>query len=565
MKGYLQLGMCGLFIATAGANLPAEVRFNKTVIDENHRAESSAAVDMNNDGRLDIVAGNYWYEAPTWERHKWRELSMQGGYADVRCDYGVDYNGDGWTDIATVHRAPVIEWLENPGEQGGKWKAHKIGESTRTKGVVFEDVDGDGRRDFVGAVGQDGKTVAWWKAPTKGGKGWKKIIIGPKGGDLHGLGVGDLNRDGNNDIITRFGWYASPSDPVSGQWKWHQLERGQTHRMEVYDFDGDGDNDIAAGAPHDYGLYWWSQKSGDDGPRQWQRKVIDDSISQMNTVNGADIDGDGDMDLVSGKRWKAHHGKDPGTDEPAVLVWYELQRNGEKATFTRHVIDDDSGIGYIVTVADIDGDGDEDVITSNQKGVFLFEQQGEPEFYPLVETFDRGGWLNARNKKHWSREGNTLIGKATEQIDYNDYLMTHGTFGDFVLTCDVKLVPNTGNSGIQFRSVPLPNAEIKGYQADIGKGWWGSIYEEHGRGLLHNGYKGRGEKAVQPGQWNHYVLYAVGDKMRVEINGTVCTHLHDDKRSNGMIALQIHSGPPMKVRFRDLQLRLIKGQKKAGK
>ena len=82
-------------------------------------------------------------------------------------------------------------------------------------------------------------------------------------------------------------------------------------------------------------------------------------------------------DLVTGKRFYAHQGHDPGGKEPAVLYWFEFSRAGGKPTWTPHQIDDDSGIGTQFTVADVNGDGKLDIVTSNKKGTFVFENVTE--------------------------------------------------------------------------------------------------------------------------------------------------------------------------------------------
>ena len=97
---------------------------------------------------------------------------------------------------------------------------------------------------------------------------------------------------------------------------------------------------------------------------------------------------------------------------------------------------------------------------------------------------------------------------------------------DFKLSLKVKLTPNKENSGIQFRSVPLPDGEMRGPQADIGAGWWGKLYEESGRGLL---AKEGGEKFVKPDEWNDYVVEAIGGHVKIWINGNLCTDYADDK------------------------------------
>ena len=118
----------------------------------------------------------------------------------------------------------------------------------------------------------------------------------------------------------------------------------------------------------------------------------------------------------------------------------------------------------------------------------------------------------------------------------------------------VKLVPNEGNSGIQFRSEPLPRGEVKGYQADVGVGWWGKLYEEHGRELL---WKESGEAHVKKGEWNRYEIIAVGSRIRTYINCQLCVDLDDPPGAKrGIVAFQLHSGGAFEVRYRDLKLEL---------
>ena len=127
--------------------------------------------------------------------------------------------------------------------------------------------------------------------------------------------------------------------------------------------------------------------------------------------------------------------------------------------------------------------------------------------------------------------------------------------GDFRLMLKVKLTPNAGNSGVQFRSESLPGGDVKGPQADIGAGWWGKLYEEHGRGLL---WDKSGEDHIKPGEWNTYEIVAKGPEVRTFLNGQPCVTLVDEKLARrGIFALQIHSGPAMEVRFKDLQLEVI--------
>src|SRR6202043_3565654 len=106
---------------------------------------------------------------------------------------------------------------------------------------------------------------------------------------------------------------------------------------------------------------------------------------------------------------------------------------------------------------------------------------------------------------------------------------------DFRLTVKVKLTPNKENSGVQFRSEALPGGEVKGYQADVGAGWWGKLYEGNGRGIL---WDKSGEEHVKADEWNTCEIVATGSRIRTSINGKLCVDLDDPKGARrGIFAL----------------------------
>jgi putative membrane-bound dehydrogenase-like protein len=166
---------------------------------------------------------------------------------------------------------------------------------------------------------------------------------------------------------------------------------------------------------------------------------------------------------------------------------------------------------------------------------------------------DLAGWQGERAL--WSVEDGQIVGR-TSGLDRNEFLANDLVFGDFRLRCQVQLVDNRGNSGIQFRSEQLADGLVKGYQADVGAGWWGKLYEEHGRGLL---WPKSGEAHVKPG-WNTYEVLATGSRIRTWINGQLCVDLDDPAGAKrGIIALQLHSGGPTEVRYKDFELELDPG------
>ncbi len=161
---------------------------------------------------------------------------------------------------------------------------------------------------------------------------------------------------------------------------------------------------------------------------------------------------------------------------------------------------------------------------------------------------DLGGWDG--DEQLWRVDNGEIVGSSKTGLSRNEFLKSQMVFGDFRLVCQVKLAPNKENSGIQFRSEPLPSGEVRGCQADVGAGWWGKLYEEQGRGLL---WDKSGEQFVHRDDWNTYEVLAIGSRIQTALNGHLCVDLEDAKAAKqGIVAFQLHAGGPLEVRFKDL-------------
>jgi len=361
-----------------------EVKFEKIVVDYTFRAEGVATGDIDKDGDIDIFAGDIWYEAPDWKIHEIRDVGQYDGtkgYSRCFANFAQDVNGDGWIDSIVVEiPGDPCKWYENPQGKDAHWKERMIWTSACNETPIFEDLLGTGKKVLTFGVYDDQK-LAWFSIPKDlEGKWDAHWISGPKSPGAerfsHGLGIGDINSDGRNDVIIIQGWYEAPEDRARTEWTFHKTYLGpEASTMFAYDVDGDGDSDVISTSAHAYGMWWFEQKKTEKGI-EFKEHMICNDFSQTHAVCLVDINGDGIKDIVTGKRFFAHQGGDPGAKEPAMLYWFELIRpEPGKVKFIRHEIDSDSGVGTQFEMADMNGDGKPDVVTSNKKGVRVFIQK----------------------------------------------------------------------------------------------------------------------------------------------------------------------------------------------
>lgn len=177
-------------------------------------------------------------------------------------------------------------------------------------------------------------------------------------------------------------------------------------------------------------------------------------------------------------------------------------------------------------------------------------------FTPIFNGKDLTGWEG--NLELWKVENGMLVGDSPG-INHNEFLATEKKYGDFELRLEFRLRNGVGNTGVQFRSEREPNSTaVIGYQADLGQIFWGCLYDEHRRNrVLVQAPKSLFD-VLKKNDWNEYVIRAEGDHIVLKINGhtTVDYHEPDDKIARtGLIALQVHSGGPMRIEFRNIRIR----------
>lgn len=363
--------------------------FERIQLSDVFYAEGGAIGDINGDGTPDVVAGPYWYAGPDYrQQHAFKEPQAFDplDYSDTFFAHVHDFNGDAWNDILIIgFPGEAAFWYENPQGSDGHWERHLAFPTVDNESAELMDFTGDGQPEMVFLT--DGYLGYATFDPDRPTEPWTFHRVSEQhewGRYTHGLGAGDVNGDGLPDLLLAEGWWENPGFDVDELWTHHAVDFGRGGaQMHTFDVDGDGLNDVVTSLEaHEWGLAWFRQTPGGAFEKNLiTGEEIEDSpygvrFSQPHAVRAADVDQDGLMDIVTGKRWWAHGDSgDPEPNAPAVLYWFKLTRSetGE-ASFIPYLIDDNSGVGVDATIGHLDGDAYPDILIVNKKGTFVFNQ-----------------------------------------------------------------------------------------------------------------------------------------------------------------------------------------------
>jgi hypothetical protein len=432
---------CGSAAPAAAGEAPRELMFVPVKIDgpvhdpARHTywfgpfTECASVLDIDGDGRLDIGAGRNYYIAPKWTRYSDYRDGAETNGPDVDDNYEgtMDVNNDGRMDVLSSGwmRRQGIWWYENPGKLGEKWKSHALHPADGLEGMVIGNLSGRSDKDVLVNyfARKPGRGLIWFEhidqAPW-----FKEHVLGPEHvGVVHGSGIGDINGDGRNDVVTPHGWFEAPARPTEEPWTWrpdYQFTPFGSDRpggaglpMLVTDANQDGRNDIIIGSDHGYGLAWYEQKM-EGGKHSFVHHWIETDFPTFHTMALADLDGDGKSELITGKQLLAHNGGDVGGYEPVFVFYYTI----DKGRFERHIVSyshltpyfgpdakDEPppnyivGVGMRLQVEDLDGDGRRDIVIPCRTGLYVFFNKG---FSPRARVTN---WLPPResypNHKAW--------------------------------------------------------------------------------------------------------------------------------------------------------------------
>jgi len=384
------------------------ITWKKLQLTDQFYAEGACFGDLNQDGKNEIIYGPYAWIGPDFkekfEIYEPKPFNING-YSDNFFSYVDDLNHDGWNDILVIgFPGKQAFWYANPQGKPGRWAKHLALAVVDNESPTYKDINNDTVPDII--CSQNGVFGYAHPDPTDATKPWIwHPLSGPNatGGKFtHGLGIGDVNGDGRMDLLEKSRWWEQPEsldgDPV---WQSRRTDFSGPGGAQMFaeDFDGDGDNDVVTSLQaHGFGLAWFEQtKRFENQAVLLQRPIMGQTpadnpygvaFTQPHALDVADIDGDGDPDLITGKRFWAHNGRDPGELDPAVLYWFRGVQKNTTVEFVPYLIDDNSGVGTEVKAGDVNKDGLLDVVVGNKKGAFVHFQQRE--------QVDRATWQKAQ-------------------------------------------------------------------------------------------------------------------------------------------------------------------------
>ncbi len=369
------------------ANGQAAPTFEKRTVDANfdgmHAVE---AADLDGDGDIDLfgaamVASEIvWWENVDGVGGAWTRHLVADNFASARHVIAADLDGDGDLDlVGAAAVADAIVWWENTDGAAGAWTMHTVTDSFDfAMHVRVADLDGDGDLDLVAAA-LKADAILWWENTDGVAGAWTEHTVDAAFDGARQVALADLDGDGDIDILgaadigDEMAWWEN--DGTASSWTKHVIDPNfdGANSIHAIDLDGDGDLDVLGSADAADQVAWWQN---DGTALNWTRRIIDASFDGAFSTYPADLDGDGDLDVVA------------AAAEGDLIAWWENVL-GDGLTWREHSVEDFFEFATHVCVADVDGDGDLDLIGGRFGGeVAWWENAPETELPVELVSFD---------------------------------------------------------------------------------------------------------------------------------------------------------------------------------
>jgi FG-GAP-like repeat/Secretion system C-terminal sorting domain len=338
----------------------AELTWTESVVDYNFAYVNAAiAGDVDGDGDLDVIAAGIgvdevaWWENVTGDATSWTKHIVASNYDHPVDVFAIDVNGDGNLDvIAAGEGNSEISWWDNEAGDGLNWIVHSIDSNyLYTKKIHAADMDGDGDTDVFAAGNSTDFT--WWENTDGGGLTWAEYTIADNLDNPIGVYATDIDGDGDTDVLgvsnqddDVFWWENVDGSGLSMTHHFIDESFSAAWRVQSADLDGDGDQDVLASSLNGF-VTWW--KNVDGVGLTWTRFNINVDFEDPYGLFSSDIDGDGDMDVLGAAR-----------DDNEISWWENVNANA--TVWTKHDIDLDFRGATSVYAADMNADDDMDVL-----------------------------------------------------------------------------------------------------------------------------------------------------------------------------------------------------------
>ncbi|MEL6987737.1 MAG: VCBS repeat-containing protein [Bacteroidota bacterium] len=422
----------------------SDINFSeKKIADDFDGALSVTSADIDGDGDLDILGAAWADDKITWWKNNgdgfsWTQNDLPGTFNGATSVNSADLDGDGDLDIlGAAYVDDKITWWENNGD-GSSWtQRDRTSNFDGARSVDSADVDGDGDLDILGAASV-GDKIYWWENNNGDGSGWTGQNIASGFDGAFDVNSADIDGDGDIDILgaasvdDKISWWSNNSG-YGNNWTQNDLPGtfDSARSVNSADVDGDGDLDILGAAFVDDKITWW-ENNGDGS--SWTQNDISTNVDGAESVNSADVDGDGDLDIIGAA----------SVDDK--ITWWENE-NGDGSSWNQHDLTDSFDGAKSVNSADVDGDGDLDIIGAaydNDKITWWsngrYIKEGNSHTYDLSDALD--------TPVQFSIAGGT----AEEGVDYwiedgSGNLLAADSSGSYSFT------PTSGNSDLVVQAI----------------------------------------------------------------------------------------------------------------
>ena len=317
------------------------------VVDDNFvSAPSICSADLDGDGDMDIIGAARgsvndiaWWENVNGSGNSWIEHTIPSSIQDASSIFAADVDNDGDKDLLSTDASyNKVIWLKNVDGSGTNWTEYTIANFNNATDVYGADVDGDGDIDAVGAS-YNGDDVRWWENVNGSGTNWDQHVVSNNFNGARSVFASDVDGDGDTDILgaASLGWditWWENSDGIGNNWIEHSINSNFNWAYAVYaaDMDDDGDTDVLGVAYFGDDITWWENINGLG--LTWIEHLIDDNFDGAADIAAADMDSDGDMDIIG------------VANEDADISWWNVTCCIGTAELASSILDLEAGVQW---------------------------------------------------------------------------------------------------------------------------------------------------------------------------------------------------------------------------